>query len=139
MSFETGMKAPAEKKRDRYLDHPLIGGWNCLPAYIRKVNSNRWVCFFAYKNTKRNASQKICTHTKYTRFECLTQLWSEAFWAQEDSDYYSASDAFIVSALPNKLIANFYLKFYKPVQPNSFQKRKMLLIGWKTTFNKIKV
>ena len=52
------------------------------------------------------------------------------FVAQEDANPYSAADAFIVTSLPQKLIANFYLKFNKPARPTKLFSKKEDAVKW---------
>lgn len=50
--------------------------------------------------------------------------------AQNKNNPYSKADAFVISSLAQKIIANFYLKFSSPERPTKFFKEKGEAIIW---------
>lgn len=50
--------------------------------------------------------------------------------ASKDGSIFKKADAFIVHSLPQRLIANLYLKFNKPLVPTKFFKDKKVARNW---------
>ena len=50
--------------------------------------------------------------------------------AQNKNNPYSKADAFVISSIAQKLIANFYLKISSPERPTKFFKEKADAIIW---------
>ena len=51
-----------------------------------------------------------------------------------DGARFSIAEAFIISSLAHKLVANFYLKTNKPVVPTRFFTNQIEAEGWLQTF-----
>jgi hypothetical protein len=52
------------------------------------------------------------------------------FVADKDSNPYSLAEAFIVKSLPQKLIANFFMRFNKPGRPTRMFMKQEEAITW---------
>jgi hypothetical protein len=55
---------------------------------------------------------------------------ARSFVAQKDSNPYSLAEAFLVGSLPQKLIANFFMRFNKPGRPTKMFTRKEEALVW---------
>jgi hypothetical protein len=52
-------------------------------------------------------------------------------WASHDSgNHYTHVDAIVISQFPQKMIANFYLKFHKPKSPTKIFQTKEKALEW---------
>ncbi len=65
---------------------------------------------------RRAGGDKYFNIFEFSSFSDVTPEVRE--WASDDSgNSYTLSDAIIISSLPQKILADFYLKFNKPVMP----------------------
>jgi hypothetical protein len=65
-----------------------------------------------------------------------TSISSEAraYSATTESNLFTLADAFVIRSMAQKLLANFYLKFDKPVSPTRFFDAEKEAIAWLKTF-----
>lgn len=56
------------------------------------------------------------------------------YWAKKESCPYSKADAFMITSVVMKLIANFYLKVNKPERPTKMFTHENEAIKWLKTF-----
>lgn len=61
---------------------------------------------------------------------------SRSLSTSEKGSKYKLADAFVISSLSQKLIANFYMNFHKPYVPTHFFNDEKKAIEWLLTFNK---
>jgi hypothetical protein len=66
----------------------------------------------------------------------FTSIDSDArkFSTAEELNIYTIADAFVIRSLPQKLIANFYLKFDKPKLPTRFFDNTSEALQWLKQF-----
>lgn len=55
-------------------------------------------------------------------------------YMKEVANQYGKADAFVISALPQKITGNFYLKFFKPKVPTKLFTDKQKAIDWLKQF-----
>ena len=67
-----------------------------------------------------------------------TSISSEAraYSATPESNLYTVADAFVIRSIAQKIIANFYLKFDKPVSPTRFFDTEKEAMKWLRGFVK---
>ncbi|MBS1650775.1 MAG: hypothetical protein JSU07_02075 [Bacteroidetes bacterium] len=56
------------------------------------------------------------------------------FLSKNENNPYSIADAFVITSLSQKILANFYLKFLKPERPTKFFVNKNDAINWLNQF-----
>ena len=66
----------------------------------------------------------LCKDLATTNTEMMNYL------AQEDSNPYSLADAFVLSSLNQKLMANFYMKIIRPKRPTRFFTKEEEAVKW---------
>lgn len=54
----------------------------------------------------------------------------------QEGSIYKIADAFVIHSLPQKLIGNFYMNFYKPFVPTRFFTKEEEAIDWLLKFKK---
>ncbi|HRE75153.1 MAG TPA: hypothetical protein PK798_08550 [Flavobacteriales bacterium] len=59
---------------------------------------------------------------------------ARAFSASEESQAYRKADAFVISSLAQRIIANFYIKVQRPKVPTRFFNNEELALNWLRTF-----
>ncbi|MFZ5552197.1 MAG: hypothetical protein ACOZCO_03705 [Bacteroidota bacterium] len=55
--------------------------------------------------------------------------------SSDNANKYTIADAILVNRLSQKIIANFYLKFHKPIMPTAVFLHKKEAIKWLKTFS----
>ncbi len=67
---------------------------------------------------------------QYTSISSEARSWG----ASEEATKHSLAEAYVLTSLPQRLIANFYLKFDKPVVPTKFFNAIPEAEAWLKTF-----
>lgn len=65
-------------------------------------------------------------------FEAFADVDTEVrkWSADHNGNTYTKADAIVVSSLPQKILADFYLKFNKPVKPTKIFREREKAIDW---------
>ncbi len=70
----------------------------------------------------------LCGKHSSTDVELLTEL------SKNENNPYSKADAFVISSLAQKLLANFYLKIISPERPTKFFRSQKEATEWLKSF-----
>lgn len=86
-----------------------------------------------------NSAEKIGGGNKFLNLITIGEYTVANKEARESStslegSKYKLADAFVISTFPQKLIANFYMNFHKPVIPTKFFNSKEEALAWLNEF-----
>ena len=70
----------------------------------------------------------ICNEHANTNIELLNAI------AKNENNPYSKADAFVIKSIAQKLLANFYIKIYKPERPTKFFNSQVEAEKWLKQF-----
>lgn len=70
----------------------------------------------------------LCSENASTDFELLKVI------AKNEHNPYSKADAFIIHSLPQRILANFYIKMNNPERPTKFFNNKKDALDWLNQF-----
>ncbi len=70
----------------------------------------------------------LCSENATTDMELLNAI------SKNSLNPYSKADAFVIHSLPQKILANFYLKISKPERPTKFFSNKENALEWLREF-----
>lgn len=70
----------------------------------------------------------LCSEHASTDIELLNTL------SKNINNPYSIADAFVIKSMAQKILANFYIKIYKPERPTKFFNHKEEAVTWLNSF-----